>query len=241
MSTKNVSDANSASKVAEKSVATKSATKATTPKATPAKAKSVKASPAKVVLNKKDFNAANKALKLEFKKLSHVCKYVSRLSKGELIAAMKNSGDGKLEDTKIEAIASLYSLIINEYDLVKVTAMYLPSLGGVHCTKKLVILDDKLEPSRSFNRESDAMLYGEFFKEKGFGVPLVATPDRNKFYQTVNRGNPLEIKVYAYFAKASYTVGDVLEAIKAFAQLGEDRERHVPRKITGNAAKKASK
>lgn len=234
-----VTSGGSAQKVIISEVAkTASAPKKRATKATPKVEKKAAAKvPAKVALNNKDFNAANKALKSEFCKLSHACKFVASFTKQAIVSALKESG--KIEAGKIELIAEKYAFIINAYDLVDVTNAYLSNVGGVHCRRVVAVVEDRVSPEKSFDRTKDLeLLAGDFFKPAGFGVAKIATTDPKLPYKKAT-DVPEKLTISGYVRKDKYTPGDVLEAIKAFIKLGENREQYVARKRTGNSKKAA--
>lgn len=190
-------------------------------------------------LTNKVLTAANKAILMEFKKLSHVCKHVSKLSKAELKAAFESYD--KIDKKDVDALVKAYSLVINKYDLVKVVACHLPNIDGVYCKKVIVSKKDLLDPSKSIDREGKyELLLGEKYKPEGYFVTSLISADKEKPFRLSSESEK-SITISGFVAKESFSVGDVLKAVKSFIQLGSERDRFVSQKETGNQKKNAKK
>lgn len=190
-------------------------------------------------LTNKVLTAANKAILMEFKKLSHVCKHVSKLSNAELKAAFESYD--KIDKKDVDALVKAYSLVINKYDLVKVVACHLPNIDGVYCKKVIVSKKDLLDPSKSIDREGKyELLLGEKYKPEGYFVTSLISADKEKPFRLSSESEK-SITISGFVAKESFSVGDVLKAVKSFIQLGSERDRFVSQKETGNQKKNAKK
>ena len=190
-------------------------------------------------LTNKVLTAANKAILMEFKKLSHVCKHVSKLSNAELKAAFESYD--KIDKKDVDALVKAYSLVINKYDLVKVVACHLPNIDGVYCKKVIVSKKDLLDPSKSIDREGKyELLLGEKYKPEGYFVTSLISADKEKPF-ILSSESEKSITISGFVAKESFSVGDVLKAVKSFIQLGSERDRFVSQKETGNQKKNAKK
>lgn len=190
-------------------------------------------------LTNKVLTAANKAILTEFKKLSHVCKHVAKLSNAELKAVFESYD--KIDKKDVDALVKAYSLVINKYDLVKVVASHLPNIDGVYCKKVIVSKKDLLDPSKSIDREGKyELLLGEKYKPEGYFVTSLISADKEKPFRLSSESEK-SITISGFVAKESFGVGDVLKAVKAFIQLGTERDRFVSQKETGNSRKRNTK
>lgn len=190
-------------------------------------------------LTNKVLTAANKAILMEFKKLSHVCKHVSKLSSAELKAAFESYD--KIDKKDVDALIKAYSLVLSKYDLVKVVACYLANIDGTYCKKVVVSKKDLLNSSKSIDRESKyELISGEKYKPEGYFVTSLISSDKDKPFRLTSESEKAVI-ISGFVVKNTFTVGDVLKAVKAFIQLGNERDRFVSQKETGNQRKNAKK
>lgn len=190
-------------------------------------------------LTNKVLTAANKAILMEFKKLSHVCKHVSKLSNAELKAAFESYD--KIDKKDVDALVKAYSLVLSKYDLVKVVACYLANIDGTYCKKVVVSKKDLLNSSKSIDRESKyELISGEKYKPEGYFVTSLISTDKDKPFK-LSSETEKAVTISGFVAKDTFSVGDVLKAVKAFIQLGSERDRFVSQKETGNSRKKNSK
>lgn len=190
-------------------------------------------------LTNKVLTAANKAILMEFKKLSHVCKHVSKLSNAELKAAFESYD--KIDKKDVDALVKAYSLVLSKYDLVKVVACYLANIDGTYCKKVVVSKKDLLNSSKSIDRESKyELISGEKYKPEGYFVTSLISSDKDKPFRLTSESEKAVI-ISGFVVKDTFTVGDVLKAVKAFIQLGNERDRFVSQKETGNQRKNAKK
>lgn len=190
-------------------------------------------------LTNKVLTAANKAILMEFKKLSHVCKHVSKLSNAELKAAFESYD--KIDKKDVDALVKAYSLVINKYDLVKVVACHLPNIDGVYCKKVIVSRKDLLNTSKSIDREGKyELISGEKYKPEGYFVTSLISADKDKPFRLSSETDKA-VTISGFVAKDTFGVGDVLKAVKSFIQLGSERDRFVSQKETGNQKKNAKK
>lgn len=190
-------------------------------------------------LTNKVLTAANKAILMEFKKLSHVCKHVSKLSNAELKAAFESYD--KIDKKDVDALIKAYSLVLSKYDLVKVVACYLANIDGTYCKKVVVSKKDLLNSSKSIDRESKyELISGEKYKPEGYFVTSLISSDKDKPFRLTSESEKAVI-ISGFVVKNTFTVGDVLKAVKAFIQLGNERDRFVSQKETGNQRKNAKK
>lgn len=190
-------------------------------------------------LTNKVLTAANKAILMEFKKLSHVCKHVSKLSNAELKAAFESYD--KIDKKDVDALVKAYSLVLSKYDLVKVVACYLANIDGTYCKKVVVSKKDLLNSSKSIDRESKyELILGEKYKPEGYFVTSLISSDKDKPFRLTSESEKA-VTISGFVVKDTFTVGDVLKAVKAFIQLGNERDRFVSQKETGNSRKKNDK
>ena len=190
-------------------------------------------------LTNKVLTAANKAILMEFKKLSHVCKHVSKLSNAELKAAFESYD--KIDKKDVDALVKAYSLVLSKYDLVKVVACYLANIDGTYCKKVVVSKKDLLNSSKSIDRESKyELISGEKYKPEGYFVTSLISSDKDKPFRLTSESEKT-VTISGFVVKDTFTVGDVLKAVKAFIQLGNERDRFVSQKETGNQRKNAKK
>ena len=190
-------------------------------------------------LTNKVLTAANKAILMEFKKLSHVCKHVSKLSNAELKAAFESYD--KIDKKDVDALVKAYSLVLSKYDLVKVVACYLANIDGTYCKKVVVSKKDLLNSSKSIDRESKyELISGEKYKPEGYFVTSLISSDKDKPFRLISESEKA-VTISGFVVKDTFTVGDVLKAVKAFIQLGNERDRFVSQKETGNQRKNAKK
>lgn len=190
-------------------------------------------------LTNKVITAANRAILAEFKKLSHICKYVAKLSNAELKAAFESCD--KIDNKDIDTLVKAYSLVFNKYDLVKVVACHLPNIDGIYCKKVIISKKDLLDPSKSIEREGKyELLSGEKYKPEGYFVTSLISTDKDKPFK-LSSETEKAVTISGFVAKDTFSVGDVLKAVKAFIQLGSERDRFVSQKETGNSRKKNSK
>lgn len=190
-------------------------------------------------LTNKVLTAANKAILMEFKKLSHVCKHVSQLSNAELKAAFNNCD--KIDKKDVDDLVKAYSLIFKKYDLIKVVACYLANIDGVYCKKVVISKENFTDRSKSINREGKyELLLGEKYKPEGYFVTSLISADKEKPFK-FSAETEKSMTISGFVVKDSFNVGDVLRAVKAFIQLGNERDRFVSQKETGNSRKKNDK
>lgn len=190
-------------------------------------------------LTNKVLTAANKAILTEFKKLSHVCRHVSKLSSAELKAAFESCD--KIDKKDVDTLVKVYGLIFNKYDLVKVVACHLPNIDGIYCKKVIVSKKDLLDPSKSINREGKYELFsGEKYKPEGYFVTSLVSTDKENPFKLFSETEK-SVTISGFVIKDTFSIGDVLKAVKAFIQLGNERDRFVPQKETGNSRKKNAK
>lgn len=190
-------------------------------------------------LSNKVLTAANRAILMDFKKLSHVCKHVSKLSNAELKAAFESCD--KIDKKDVDTLVKAYSIVFNKYDLIKVVACHLPNIDGSYCKKVIVSKKDLLNPSKSIDREDKyELLSGEKYKPEGYFVTSLVSPDKDKCFKLSSETDK-SVTISGFVVKDTFSVGDVLKAVKAFIQLGSERDRFVPQKETGNSKNKNAK
>lgn len=190
-------------------------------------------------LTNKVLTAANKAILMEFKKLSHVCKHVSKLSSVELKAAFESYD--KIDKKDVDALVKAYSFILCKYDLVKVVACYLANIDGTYCKKVVVFKKDLSNPSKSIDREGKyELISGEKYKPEGYFVTSLISSDKDKPFK-LRAESEKAVTISGFVVKNTFTVGDVLKAVKAFIQLGSERDRFVSQREMGNKSKNAKK
>lgn len=190
-------------------------------------------------LTSKVLTAANKAIIMEFKKLSHVCKHVSKLSSAELKAAFESYD--KIDKKNVDALVKAYSFILCKYDIVKVVACYLANIDGTYCKKVVISKKDLSNPSKSIDREGKyELISGEKYKPEGYFVTSLISPDKDKPFM-LRAESEKAVTISGFVVKNTFTVGDVLKAVKAFIQLGSERDRFVSQREMGNKIKNAKK
>ena len=168
-------------------------------------------------LTNKVLTAANKAILMEFKKLSHVCKHVAKLSNAELKAAFESYD--KIDKKDVDALVKAYSLVLSKYDLVKVVACYLANIDGTYCKKVVISKKDLLNSSKSVDRESKyELISGEKYKPEGYFVTSLISSDKDKPFRLTSESEKAVI-ISGFVVKDTFTVGDVMKAVKAFIQL----------------------